>query len=61
MKAKSKFAAIPYLVWMLIFIIVPLGMVVFFGFTTKGGEFTSTTSPASPNMPTSSGNPSIFR
>ena len=40
MKAKSKFAAIPYLVWMLIFIIVPLGMVVFFGFTTKGGEFT---------------------
>ena len=40
MKAKSKFAAIPYLVWMLIFIIVPLGLVVFFGFTTKGGEFT---------------------
>ena len=40
MKAKSKFAAIPYLVWMLIFIIVPLGMVLFFGFTTKGGEFT---------------------
>ena len=40
MKAKSKFAAIPYLVWMLIFIIAPLGLVVFFGFTTKGGEFT---------------------
>ncbi len=40
MKAKSKFAAVPYLVWMLIFILVPLGMVIFFGFTTTGGEFT---------------------
>lgn len=40
MKAKSKFAAVPYLVWMLIFILIPLGLVVFFGFTTTGGVFT---------------------
>ena len=40
MKTKSKIAAIPYLVWMLVFIIIPLGLVLFFGFTTKGGEFT---------------------
>lgn len=38
MKAKSP--AFPYLVWMAVFIIVPLGLVVYFAVTTETGEFT---------------------
>lgn len=38
MKAKS--ASIPYLIWLAIFIIVPLCLVVVFAFTTESGEFT---------------------
>lgn len=37
---KSIFNSVPYLVWMLIFILVPLAMVVYFGFTTDEGNFT---------------------
>ena len=37
---KSKAAAFPYLLWTAIFIIVPLGLVVYFGVTTRQGEFT---------------------
>lgn len=38
MKAKS--ASFPYLVWMAIFIIVPMALVVFFAFTDRSGRFT---------------------
>ncbi|QEY34417.1 ABC transporter permease [Caproiciproducens galactitolivorans] len=38
MKAKS--AAAPYIVWMVIFIIVPMLLVVIFAFTDKSGSFT---------------------
>jgi spermidine/putrescine transport system permease protein len=38
MKAKS--AAAPYVVWMSIFIIVPMALVVIFAFTDKSGAFT---------------------
>ena len=37
---KSKSAAFPYIVWMVVFIVVPLGLVVGFAFTTKDGQFT---------------------
>lgn len=37
---KLKIFSAPYLVWMVIFIAVPLLMVAYFAFTTDGGEFT---------------------
>ncbi len=37
---KSKILAIPYIVWILIFTLIPLGLVIFFAFTTQDGEFT---------------------
>ena len=40
MKNKAKILAAPYLVWMVIFIVVPLGVVVYFAFTGDDGKFT---------------------
>ena len=37
---KSRYPAFPYILFMAIFIVVPLIMVVYFAFTTSGGEFT---------------------
>ncbi|MGN0687198.1 MAG: ABC transporter permease [Oscillospiraceae bacterium] len=37
---KLRFFAAPYLVWMIVFITVPLLMVVYFAFTTADGQFT---------------------
>lgn len=37
---KSKASSYPYLIWMAIFIIVPLAMIVFFAFTNSNGRFT---------------------
>ena len=37
---KSKSVAFPYLVWMVIFIIVPTALVFVFAFTDKSGRFT---------------------
>ena len=37
---KAKKAAVPFLVWILIFTIVPLGLVVYFAFTDGDGAFT---------------------
>ena len=37
---KSKITAFPYLIWMIIFIVVPLGMVVYFAVTDDAGHFT---------------------
>ncbi|MDQ5983614.1 MAG: spermidine/putrescine transport system permease protein PotB [Eubacteriales bacterium SKADARSKE-1] len=37
---KSKYLSVPYLLWMLIFTIVPLFLVVFFALTDKNGNFT---------------------
>lgn len=37
---KSKSVAFPYLVWMVIFIIVPTALVLVFAFTDKSGRFT---------------------
>ncbi len=37
---KLKVLSVPYLVWMVIFIVVPLIMVAFFAFTTEDGTFT---------------------
>ena len=37
---KTIFASVPYLVWTVIFIIVPLLMVLFFAFTSKNGGLT---------------------
>ncbi len=34
MNSKSKYAAVPYLVWMVIFIVVPLALIAVFAFTT---------------------------
>ena len=41
MKTKySSLFSLPYRIWSLIFIIVPMGLVVVFAFTTEGGQFT---------------------
>jgi spermidine/putrescine transport system permease protein len=37
---KNKISAVPYLIWVAVFIIVPLIMVVYFSFTTEDGGFT---------------------
>ena len=37
---KSRYPAFPYIIFMAIFIIVPLIMVAYFAFTTSTGEFT---------------------
>lgn len=37
---KSIFASVPYLIWMAIFILVPLVMVLFFAFSSREGGFT---------------------
>ena len=37
---KLRFLATPYLVWMVVFIVVPLLMVAYFAFTDKNGQFT---------------------
>ncbi len=37
---KLRFLAAPYLVWMVVFIVVPLLMVAYFAFTDKDGQFT---------------------
>ena len=39
---KAKALAVPYIVWMIIFIVFPLGLVIYFAFTTKAGVFTLT-------------------
>ena len=37
---KSKAGAPPYIVWMVVFVAVPLAIVVYFAFTTRDGAFT---------------------
>lgn len=37
---KLKYFSAPYLVWMIVFILVPLLMIVYFAFTTDNGDFT---------------------
>lgn len=40
MKTKSKLFSAPYIVWSVIFIVVPMVLVVWFAFTDKSGNFT---------------------
>lgn len=40
MNNKKRFLAFPYVIWMAAFIIIPLLMIVYYGFTTADGEFT---------------------
>ena len=37
---KYQYAALPYLIWSAVFVLVPLGLVAVFAFTTKDGAFT---------------------
>lgn len=37
---KSKIASAPYIVWMTIFIVIPMALVVIFAFTDRSGQFT---------------------
>lgn len=37
---KTKIPAIPYLIWTLVFILVPLILVIYFAFTNQKGDFT---------------------
>ncbi len=50
MKNNRRFLATPYLLWAISFIIIPLGMVFYYGLTDKSGSFTieHVTSIASP-------------
>ena len=41
MKSKQRLLAAPYLVWMLIFTVVPLAIVVYYAFTTRTGQFST--------------------
>ena len=40
MKMKAKWASAPYIVWMILFTIIPLAMIVYFAFTSSDGGFT---------------------
>lgn len=40
MTSKSKWLAAPYLFWSILFIIIPLGMVLYYGLTDRTGAFT---------------------
>jgi spermidine/putrescine transport system permease protein len=40
MKIKAKWASAPYIVWMVLFTIIPLAMIVYFAFTSGDGGFT---------------------
>ncbi|CRF31865.1 ABC transporter permease [Brachyspira suanatina] len=37
---KTKIPAIPYLIWTLVFVLVPLFLVIYFAFTNQRGDFT---------------------
>lgn len=37
---KSKIAAVPYIIWMAIFIVVPMLLIIIFSFTNESGNFT---------------------
>lgn len=37
---KAKYASIPYILWSVVFVLVPLGLVVVFALTTADGDFT---------------------
>ena len=39
-KKASTLMASPYMTWSLVFIIVPLGMILFYGFTNESSAFT---------------------
>lgn len=36
---KNKFIIIPFLAWLLVFIIVPVGLIIYYGFTDPSGAF----------------------
>lgn len=40
MQKKNKAIAAPYLIWMIIFILIPLLLVIYFAFTDRNGQFT---------------------
>lgn len=37
---KSKIASAPYIIWMTLFIVIPMALVVIFAFTDRSGQFT---------------------
>ena len=39
-KLNAKWASYPYILWMLLFTILPLLLVIYFAFTDKSGAFT---------------------
>ena len=41
---KSKGIAVPYVIWMAIFVVAPLLIIVFYAFTSQAGGFTLETS-----------------
>ncbi len=40
MNIKAKWASYPYIIWMILFTIIPLAMIVYFAFTDSDGGFT---------------------
>ena len=40
MKSKNKWLSAPYMLWSVVFIIIPLGMILYYGLTDKTGAFT---------------------
>lgn len=40
MTSKSKWLSAPYVLWSIVFIIIPLGMILYYGLTDKTGAFT---------------------
>lgn len=39
MKFKRKFLSIPYVIFLLLFVLIPIGFIVYYAFTNKGGTF----------------------
>ena len=52
-KTKYKLLGTPYFIWSAIFIVVPLGMVFYYGLTDRSGTFTleNLISVTTPDMP----------
>ena len=40
MKTYTKIAGVPYIIWMILFIVAPLGMVFYYALTDRSGSFT---------------------
>ena len=39
MKFKRKYLSIPYVLFLILFVVIPVGFIVYYAFSNKGGQF----------------------